>query len=490
MKKLSTLFAAAALMLVATFSAFAADNSYKVGNGKVSVTISDLAPNADGTALIACYNIDIAADAIDECSSLVITPLVRDDNNKKLVEMIVVNGESRKVNSEWLQRVCYGVCDPNNVRFFTMKEGEAIHVKTCTQVTYENWMDEGAAFYVTTQKATYKPNCINNYPGEEFICSIPYFTEPLAIVPVLAPIPVTAKVEGTRVLRTKLFYPVNVTRKVDDYLENAEALELLNTLDRGNYEVTSVVIEGWASPESSVAYNQNLSVNRSKTVKNIISDKYHFPQEVYSVHGNGEYWDAVIDYIDNSDEPVIAENRAALQAAVADNSNLDKREAAIKKVAGGKAYKNIFDTVYPRSRFAEAVVTFTSKGYNYNDCMVLYKADPQNVSADEYVLMIQDGAPMDVVENAVKIYPNDQRIAAVAANAMYEAGRIDDAIELYKKAGNSEAVYNNLAAAYMMKGDADNAKASLTKVNDSKLSETNGNELRKVILNNQYFGKK
>ena len=491
MKKLSTLFATAALLLVATFSASAVNNNvYKVADGKVTVTISDLAPNADGTALIACYNIDVAADAIDNCSSMVLTPLVRDENgNKKLVEMIVINGSARKVNTEWLQRVCYGVCDPNSVRFFTVKEGESFHAKTCTQVPYEEWMDEGAAFYVTTQKATYNPNCIHNNPGEEYICDIPYLSEPLVVDPVLAPIPVVAKLEGSRILRTKLFYPVNVTKKVDNYLENAEALELLNTLDRGNFEVTGVSIEGWASPEATVAYNKRLSENRAKTVKNIIADKYNFPQEVYTVNGNGEYWDSIIDYVDNSEEPIIANNRSALQDAIASNGDLDKREAAIKKIDGGKPYKNIFDAVYPRSRFAEAVVTFRNKGYNQDDCMKLYKADPKNLSADEYVLLIQDGAPQDVVENAVKLYPNDPRVAAVAAAKEYEAGNIDKAIELYKKAGNTEEVYNNLAACYLAKGDAENAKKCLEKVSDQKLNETNSNELRKVVLNNKYFGK-
>ena len=489
MKKLSTLFAAVALLLVATFSASAVDNSYKVGNGKVTVTITDLAPNAEGTALIACYNIDVAADAVDECSSIVITPLVRDnDNNKKLIEMIVVNGQSRKINTEWLQKVCYGVCDPNSVRFYTAKEGEALHVKTCTQVPYEEWMDDGAAFYITTQKATYKPNCIENYPGEEYICDIPYLTEPLVVDPVLAPIPVVAKVEGSRVLRTKLFYPVNVTKKVDNYLENAEALELLSTLDRGNFQVTSVAIEGWASPEATVAYNQNLSINRAKTVKGIISDKYNFPQDVYSVKGNGEYWDSIIDYVDNTDEPVVAANRSAIQDAIAANGDLDKREAAIKKIDGGKPYKKIFDAVYPRSRFAEAVVTFENKGYNKSDVESLYKHDPANVSAEEYVCWIQDGAPMDAVENAVKAYPNDARVAAVAAAKQYEAGNIDKAIELYKKAGDSDEVNNNLAACYLAKGDAENAKKCLEKVKNQKLLETNGNELRKVVLNNKFFG--
>ncbi len=489
MKKLSTLFAVAALLLFATFSASAVDNAYKVGNGKVTVSISDLAPNAEGTALIACYNTDVASDAMDECSTLLITPLVRDENgNKKVIEIIVVNGESRKINEEWLQEVCYGVCDPNNVRFFKLKEGEALHAKTCTQVPYEDWMDEGAAFYVTTQKATYKPNCIKGYPGEEYICDIPYLSEPLVVDPVLAPIPVEAKLEGERVLRTKLFYPVNVTKAVDNYLENAEALELLNTLDRGNFEVTSVSIEGWASPEATVPYNQNLSINRAKTVKGIISDKYNFPQDVYSVKGNGEYWDSVIDYVDNTEEPVVATNRAAIQDAIAANGDLDKREAAIKKIDGGKPYKKIFDAVYPRSRFAEAVVTFRNKGYNKSDVEALYKADPANVSAEEYVLWIQDGAPAGVADQAVKFYPNDTRIAAVAAAREYADGNIDKAIELYKKAGDSEEVYNNLAACYLAKGDAENANKCLEKVSDKKLQETNANELRKVVLNNKFFG--
>jgi len=491
MKKLSTLFAAIALMLVATFTASAVNNSYTVGNGKVVITISDLAPNAEGTALIACYNVDVAADAVDECSSLLITPVVRDENgNKKVIEMIVVNGQSHKINTEWLQRVCYGVCDPNNVRFFTAREGEALHVKTCTQVPYEEWMDEGAAFYTTTQKVTYRPNCIENYPGEEYICDIPYLAEPLVVAPVVVPVPVNAVVEGSRVLRTKLFYPVNVTKKVDNYLENAEALELLNTLDRGNFAVSSIVIEGWASPEATVPYNQNLSTNRAKTVRGIIADKYNFPQDVYSVKGCGEYWDSVIDYVDNTDEPVVAASRAAIQDAIAANGDLDKREAAIKKIDAGKPYKKIFDAVYPRSRFAEAVVTFQNKGYNKADVEGLYKADPSHVSADEYVLWLQDGAPMDAVENAVKVYPNDARVAAVAAAREYEAGNIDKAIELYKKAGDSEEVCNNLAACYLAKGDAENAKKCLEKVSDKKLQETNANELRKVVLNNKFFGNK
>ena len=97
---------------------------------------------------------------------------------------------------------------------------------------------------------------------------------------------------------------------------------------------------------------------------------------------------------------------------------------------------------------------------------------------------------MDAVENAVKAYPNDARVAAVAAAREYEAGNIDKAIELYKKAGNTEEVYNNLACCYLLKGDAVNARACLEKAENLKVAETNANELRKVVLNNKYFGNK
>ena len=171
------------------------------------------------------------------------------------------------------------------------------------------------------------------------------------------------------------------------------------------------------------------------------------------------------------------------------NGDLDKREAAIKKIAGGKPYKAIFDAVYPRSRFAEAIVTFKNKGYNKDDFMALYKQDPASLSADEYVLLIKDGAPKEVVNSAVELYPNDARVAAVAAERFYNDGDVDKAIELYKKAGNTEEVYNNLACCYLCKSDFDNAKACLEKAENLKVAETNANELRKVYLNNKFFGK-
>ena len=490
MKKLSTLFAAVALMLVATFTASAVDNTYKVGNGYVTVTVSELAPSADGKTLVTCYNMDVAPEVFNDCASVILTPLVRDnDGHKNLIEVVVVSPEGANINTEWLQSQCYSVCDPNRVRFVTARKGETAHVKTCTNIPYDNWMDDGAAFYVTTQQVTFKPNCIKNYPGEEYICDIPYLAKPLVVDPVMAPIPVEAKLEGDRILRTKLFYPVNVTKKVDNYLENAEALALLQTLDQGNFEVTSVAIEGWASPEATVPYNQRLSDNRAKTVKNIIAEQYDFPQEVYTTQGNGEYWDSVIDYVNNTNEPVVADNREAIQDAIAANGDLDKREAAIKKIAGGKPYKAIFDAVYPRSRFAEAIVTFKNKGYNKDDFMALYKQDPASLSADEYVLLIKDGAPKEVVNSAVELYPNDARVAAVAAERFYNDGDVDRAIELYKKAGNTEEVYNNLACCYLCKSDFDNAKACLEKAENLKVAETNANELRKVYLNNKFFGK-
>lgn len=489
MKKVK-LFAIAALTLVATFSAFAADD-FKFASDKAVVTVKDLAPNADFSALVTCYDITVAPDAVGECSSLVITPVVKNGDSKKIVEIIVINGSSRKVNKEWLQSKCYSVCDPNFVRFYTMKEGESLKISNCTQIPYEPWMDNGAAFYMTTQKATYKPNCIKNDPGEEYICEVPYLKKPLVVNPVLAAVPVDVadNFSDARVIKTRLYYPVNVTRKVDNYLENEEALAILNTLNQAHFDVASVAIEGWASPESTVAYNNNLSANRAKTVKKIITDKYNFPESVFTTKGNGEYWDSVEEYVATTDEPAVADNRAAIQDAIAANADLDKREAAIKKIAGGKPYKAIFNATYPRSRFADCIVTYEFKKFNNADAKTIYNADPSVLIAEEYVNMLEEEYDANVLAKALELYPDDADLNKIAAEKAYAKGAYDDAINFFKKAGDSAEIANNIACCYLQKADAENAAEYLKKAEELDIAETNANELRKVVLNNKYFAK-
>lgn len=494
MKKMGKLLLAITLVLATTFFANAQNEAVKLCNGKISIEVEEIVPNENASALNTFYTITIAPDAIGECSSLVITPAVvdPDSEDKALVEIIVVNGTGKVGSHAWLEKQCYKVIDPNRVRFYTMKEGEPLTIKTDALVTpYQVWMDN-AKFVVTTQEATYNPNCIKNLCGTEDVCDIPYLKNPLVIAPLWVNLPVgeTPVFDPMRSIKTRLYFPVNVIKSVDNYLENASALQLLTTLDHPNYEVSEIKIAGWASPEASVAYNQKLSENRAKTMKKIIADKYNFPDNVYRVSGNGEYWDDVLNYIATSDNPTILASKEKLDKFVADNenTNLDKKELLLKKIDNGKPYQVLFKEVYPKSRFADCEVSYKVKNFNTEDARVIYKNDPSQLSAEEYAILLSESMDAEMLAKALELYPNDPQINGIAANVAKDAGKIDSALNYYQKAGNTPEAYNNQGCCWLLKGDAVKAQECFDKANDLSVAEGNANEVRKVILNTKYFG--
>lgn len=483
MKKMSKLFAVAVLGLLATFSATA--NPWKICNDKVEVKVVSLVPSADETQLVVGYETTVYPGAIEECESLILTPVIKNGDYKHLFEVLVINGNGRRgIQNKWLANQIYSVCDPNYVRVFTMKDGETLTIKSSYTIPMQEWMD-GARFTYTSQKATYTPNCIVPYPGEEDICGVPHYDNPFDITPEFVDVPANA--DGEHHIRTRIYYPVNVTKRVDEYFENAQALAILNTLDNENFEVTKINIEGWASPEATVPYNNNLSIRRAQTLKKIIADKYNFDNEIYTTEGKGEFWDYAINYINTTSEPVVADNRAALQDAVANIAELDKREAAIKKVAGGKPYKAIFDATYPRSRFADCDIFFKLLKMDKDALMAIYNADPEQLDAQEYAALVAAGSDEEVLEKALSLYPDDEAINAVAGQKAIEAGDIDKAIKCFQKAGESAEVMNNLGGCYLIKGDVDNAAKCYEKAKNLSVAAQNAQELKEQKINKKYF---
>jgi len=490
MKKMCKTLAAIALVLVATVSANAQKDTFKVCYDKIDVKVVDLAPNADFKALNTCYQISVAPDAVEPCASLVITPVIKKGDQKKVLEIIVVNGYGKIGSQRWLEMQCYKACDPNQVRFFTLREGDILTVNTCKAVNFDEWMYEGAEFEITTQKMVYKPyNCLKDFPGAEKVCDVPYIKAPYYVFPIFQKLPFDAEFSAKRVVNTVLYYPVNGTAKVESYLENAAALKLLGSLnDDDLFIVSNINIKGWASPESSVPYNQNLSENRAKTMKKIIADKYNFADEVFSTVGMGEYWNYVTEFIDSSNDATIAANRSELQNALM-NSDLDAREAAIKKVAGGKAYKIIFDNVYPRSRFAECVVSYEMKEFSYEAARIIFDNDPESLSADDYVAMINIQQEPEVVSKAVELYPNDDRFNLIAAEKAYFAGNYNTCLKRYEAAKKDSQVLNNMGCCYLNLGNTDMAKKYFMDAENNRAAEHNLWEVRKAVLNKKYFNK-
>ena len=169
----------------------------------------------------------------------------------------------------------------------------------------------------------------------------------------------------------------------------------------------------------------------------------------------------VIDFIATTDDPVKG-FKEELEAAIANNANLDSREAAIRRIDRGRPYRVIFDQVYPRSRFADCTVSYQLKGFNREHALIVFRTDPYQLTENDYIQLLAVDPDPVVLEKAVEIYDNES-LYAIAAKAEANAGNYDQAIAYYEKAGDSQEVMNNIACCYLLKGDSKNAEKYLEK---------------------------
>ncbi len=415
--------------------------------GTIDVTKAEL----NGDQIDVAYTVTIDPDiqniiGLRGNKAVVLTTALAEGEYKQLIECLVISPANGNARTPWLEARCDDVT--NNVRWFNAKADEPLVIKSNYTLKAKDWTSPRTVMTITTQE--YKSEeCLVRLAGPKNIAKL----DVKDLVPAWAD--VAASGDGpVKRLATKLYYPVNVTKEVDDYLENSQALSLLRTLDSPNFEVTDITINGWASPEATVAYNQKLSERRAATMKEIISSRYSFPESVYNVAGKGEYWEGVEEY-------VAASNDAALKKwAEKSFSNLDAREAALKQLS---AYKDIFNTVYPRSRFADCNVSY--KLVNYDEAAVrsIYNQFPEQVQESEYVALATANDKIDkaVIEKGLKYYPESAALNNLAAKAAVADGQYRQAISYLQKAGDSKEVFNNLGACYMLLGDRNAAASNL-----------------------------
>ncbi|MCI2082816.1 MAG: hypothetical protein LKJ93_06510, partial [Bacteroidales bacterium] len=367
MKTREKIFAAVLLMLFASVNINAQEIKKQVANETFSVTIEEVMFEDD--ALVIDMNFLIPAGTVDDCESVVFTPILENENTDRslTLQSLTVSGAS-KYNAKDCYSFDYCNSDKNAYNPYRVENYPSEDQKVRYQLVVDSqpWMNGGKLILKT--KKCFCPCGVEDL-GTDELCNVPMYEEPLDINPVWAPLDIDDdgrcyinqdKGEGSIYIKSKndvhekvkIFFPVNVTRRVDGYFENADAIAKIERLDEDKFEVKSVSIEGVASPEASVKYNQRLSDRRAVTLEKIVKGKTGFADELYSTKGIGEYWDDVKATVANSQETVYADNREALSECVNSEENLDAKESALRKIAGGAPYRKLYKDVYPRSRFS------------------------------------------------------------------------------------------------------------------------------------------
>lgn len=264
--------------------------------------------------------------------------------------------------------------------------------------------------------------------------------------------------------RAYIDFPVNRIELHADYRRNPAQLDsivrTINALkDDKNLEVSAINIHGYASPESPYSHNDYLAKNRAKTLTDYVRRMVALPTQLFTISSTAEDWDGLRNYLKDSN----LEHKAEILAIANDEKmNPDAREQKIKKQYPSE-YRFMLDTWYPALRHSDYHITYKVKPFDVAEAKEIIKTKPQQLSQEEMFLVAQTYEPgskefNDVMEIAVRMFPENETANLNAANTRLNAGDADGAKSYLDKAGNSPEALNARGVYESLKGNDQQAR--------------------------------
>ena len=264
--------------------------------------------------------------------------------------------------------------------------------------------------------------------------------------------------------RAYIDFPVNRIELHADYRRNPAQLDsivrTINALkDDKNLEVSAINIHGYASPESPYSHNDYLAKNRAKTLTDYVRRMVALPTQLFTVSSTAEDWDGLRNYLKDSN----LEHKSDILAIANDEKmDPDAREQKIKKLYPSE-YRFMLDTWYPALRHSDYHITYKVKPFDVAEAKEIIKTKPQQLSQEEMFLVAQTYEPgskefNDVMEIAVRMFPENETANLNAANTRLNAGDADGAKSYLDKAGNSLEALNARGVYESLKGNDQQAR--------------------------------
>ena len=286
------------------------------------------------------------------------------------------------------------------------------------------------------------------------------------------------------------------------------------------FNISKVVISGWASPEGEESNNQGLSERRFEQGKKWFENQYDQylrayakankikmkdlkrPTFEYVNNAKGEDWDGFEAAIAQSN---IAQKNQILNV-VHSQPNNDMREQKIREMTD--IYPEIADVILPPLRRAEmSLICQKHDTYTNEELIRLVKSNPSDFSVNERLYAASVSSDLSEQELIYLALINDRNtegdwraynnMGALKLNAYNNGGDpkdLDDAISYLNKAAaispNNGVILNNLALAQFYKGDLAAARESFNASKNASTNAVNQDEAMGVfnIVDGNYDG--
>ena len=293
-----------------------------------------------------------------------------------------------------------------------------------------------------------------------------------------------------------LDFQVGKYQILPDFRNNAVELAKINNTIRTvtedkNVKPTGIVLKGYASPEGSYASNKKLADNRVKALRDYIRQKNDFKADFFTMSSEPEDW---VGFKEKVEADPNVPNRSEVLAIIDSSDDPDRKEAKLRALGGGAAFRYVLKDIFPSLRRSEYKIDYTVREFTVDEGREIIKTRPQQLSLGEMFAVansyeIGSDEYNNVFDIAVRMFPNDPVANLNAANIAMGKGDYASAKNYLAKAGNAPEAVHAKGVLSMLTGDLAEAESLLKQAQDMgvKAAAINLEELRKKIEDNAVF---
>lgn len=451
-----------------------------------ALTLSDVSLWQQGNSLYIGMTLDMKNLTVGSQRSLSLVPLLTDGEHNVPLQEIIVNGKRRE--KAYIRGLVLSKQEPTAI-IVPYNKRETFNY---TQVIpYQPWMANASLQLVETlcgcgnyQEMTAQELISNDVSTEAKRLS--------AMSPLVAYIQPTVEVIKTRSeqYEAHLDFPVSKAVILTDFMNNhAELLNIRSMFDKiqsdKNLTVTGISIEGFASPEGPLAFNEQLSKKRAEALKDYLIKNEKVSSKLYHVTFGGENWDGLVKVLETSS----MKDKETFLNIIKNTTDDVKRKQEIMRVGGGTPYRTMLKDIYPGLRKVDLKIDFTVVNFDIEQGRVIIRENPKYLSLNE-MYQVANSYPkgskdfVDVFDIAVRMYPNDAVANSNAAAVALSQKDLKNALKFMEKADHTTAEFLNNTGVYnFLNGDIVRATAAFEQAASlgDKAAQENLRQLQKIL---------
>ena len=450
----------------------------------------------DGDSLLVNMDIDMTRLTLQTNRAQILTPVIGSEHEEIELPKVMIQGTARNKAFERELELNDASYEDflNNLPYAIVKPQGRLNYRM--SIPFEPWMTDafldveedlcGCGDYANVARVR-----VFEGPTQDIIAEPAYRVHPYLtyIRPEVEPLKRRQEIGNAY-----LDFPRGINEIYPNFGNNPVELAKIDRMIRTIATNTDITVQrvymvGYASPESSVRFNTELSAARAESMRRYFMNNSTISPSLYETRTGGEDWNGLRVLLE--DFPMPAREKAEFFRIMNTVVDLDAREKAFEKVAGGRPYRIIYDELFPKLRRVVCEINYTVRDFSLEEAIENIAIAPQLLSLNEMYIVANTyevGSPefLKVFEVAREEFPQDPIANLNGAAAALAKGNLRDAERFLRLSDPDTPEYaNNMGVYYLMSGNYREAERLLKRAESLGVREAANNlrELQRKVAN-------